>query len=377
MDLLDFFENACAHSAPGDAVDTRQAMQTGQWRHVQALAKRLGFTEDAVQPGVYLNRRQGRAWTLHWVGKDDFAAWHALFQVCFGHDMSKAQWLWKYRDTDKPGIAVMDGDRMVAFYGGMPRALLAMGQRQTGIQVGDVMVHPDFRGSLSRKGPFQMAASTFLEQTLSQGAPYWVGFGFPNTRAMQVAERLKLYRQVDEVVELAWDPASALLPWWLCAVTVDAADALRHVDRLWSDMQSGLGNSVLGVRDALFMQARYVGHPSRQHEWVLLRHRISRRVLGLAVCKQESDGRLEILDLLGKPALFSSTAMAVQQHAAQQQRSGVFMWLTKSHQHWLSASHPQVLALGVSVPSNDWVEGNVDMKMDDRWWLTGGDTDFR
>ena len=53
---------------------------------------------------------------------------------------------------------------------------------------------------LSTKGPFQMAASTFLEQSLSQGAPYWIGFGFPNTRAMQVAERLKLFLQLTDAV---------------------------------------------------------------------------------------------------------------------------------------------------------------------------------
>jgi hypothetical protein len=29
------------------------------------------------------------------------------------------------------------------------------------------------------------------------------------------------------------------------------------------------------------------------------------------------------------------------------------------------------------VPSNSWVPGNVETSVDGRWWLTGGDTDFR
>ena len=377
MDLLDFFEHACAQVAPGDAVDTRMAAQADRWLHVQALAKRLGFTEDATQPGVYVNQREDRFWTLRWVRKNDFAAWHALFRVCFGHDMAQEQWLWKYRDTDKPGVAVMDQGRMVAFYGGMPRSLLAMGQPHIGIQVGDVMVHPDFRGSLSRKGPFQMAASTFLEQSLSQGAPYWVGFGFPNVRAMQVAERLKLYHQVDEVLELAWDTAPEASAWWTVSGAIDPAQALPHVGALWSAMQRSFKQSVLGVRDAHFMQTRYVDHPSKQYEWVEVRNRFTRKVNGLAVCKPESDGRLEILDLLGPPEQFASIVNAVRRHAANEQRGGVFMWLTKSHQHLLSLTRPKVSELNVSVPSNCWVPGNTDVSIENRWWLTGGDTDFR
>lgn len=377
MDLLDFFEAACAHGTPGDAIDTRQVPQATQWLHVQALAKRLGFTEDSAQTGVFVNRREGRLWTLRWIRKDDFAAWHALFRVCFGHEMAQQQWLWKYRDTDKPGVAVMDGNRMVAFYGGMPRTLMAAGQQRNGIQVGDVMVDPDFRGSLSRKGPFQMAASTFLEQCLSQGAPYWVGFGFPNTRAMQVAERLCLYRQVDEMVELGWDATPAALPWWLAARMVTPDVALTHVDMLWSAMQASFTQSVLGLRDARFMKARYLEHPFRTHAWVLVQNRFTRKAMGLAVCKQESDGRLEIMDMVGAPGRFGYIVAAVRNHAAATQSAGVFMWLTQSHRHWLNSTQPDVGRLNVSVPSNCWVEGNVDLEIDGRWWLTGGDTDFR
>lgn len=377
MDALDFFAQACAHSATGERLDTRDQAQSAHWLHAPALAKRLGFEADPAQAGVYLNRREGQAWVLRWVRKDDFAAWHTLFRTCFGHDMPEAQWLWKYRDTDRPGVAVMDGEQMVAFYGGMPRALLAMGQRHTGIQVGDVMVHPDFRGSLSRKGPFQMAASTFLEQSLSRGAPYWVGFGFPNTRAMQVAERLKMYRQVDEVVALDWDATAPRLAWWLTFDTVTPQEALTHVDALWSDMQAGFAHSILGLRDAGFMRSRYLEHPTQSHAWVRLRHRFTGQVQALAVCKRESDGRLEILDLLGSPGRFGHLVHAVRQHAARAHHAGVFMWLTQSHVHLLRSTRPRESTLNVRVPSNCWVPGNTDLPVDDRWWLTGGDTDFR
>lgn len=377
MDVLDYFAHACTHSAAGDRLDTRSEAQCAHWLHAPALAQRLGFEADPAQPGVYVNRREGRAWVLRWVRQDDFAAWHALFRTCFGHDLSEAQWRWKYRDTDRPGVAVMDQGQMVAFYGGMPRPLLAMGQAHTGIQVGDVMVHPDFRGSLSRKGPFQMAASTFLEQSLSAGAPYWVGFGFPNTRAMQVAERLKLYRQVDEVVALDWDATPTGPAWWWRCEAVSAHVALAHVDALWAQMQAGFAQSVLGVRNARFMRARYLEHPAQSHTWLRLRQRFTGQVLGLAVCKPAPDGRLEILDLLGSPSRFDGLVQGAQQHAARAHHSGVFMWLTQSHAHLLQGTQPRSASLDVRVPSNCWVPGNTDVAVDGRWWLTGGDTDFR
>ena len=97
MDALDFFEQACVQSSFGDAVDTRVSASSGSWLHTQTLAKRLGFEQDTTQAGVYVNRRTGHAWVLRWVRQADFDQWHALFRVCFGHDISLDQWLWKYR----------------------------------------------------------------------------------------------------------------------------------------------------------------------------------------------------------------------------------------------------------------------------------------
>ena len=139
----------------------------------------------------------------------------------------------------------MQGQRLVAFYGGMPRELSFQGSSWRGIQVGDVMVDPDLRGSLSRRGPFQMAASTFLEQMLGQGGPCQIGFGFPNARAMTVAQKLGLYRAVDEVLELTW-PASARGSGGALTASrrADAEEACSHGDRLWRDMRQAMPDAL-------------------------------------------------------------------------------------------------------------------------------------
>ena len=83
------------------------------------------------------------------------------------------------------------------------------------------------------------------------------------------------------------------------------------------------------------------------------------------------------MDLLSSPARFDRLLQGVRQHAARAQHSGVFMWLTQSHAHLLQGSAPRLSSLDVRVPSNCWVPGNTDVAVDGRWWLTGGDTDFR
>jgi len=377
MDALDFLAQACQQVPTGGQIDARSAALSPQWRYADALAARLGLAPVPGQAGQYLHRRDAGAWTLRWLRHADFEVWHALFVVCFGHSMPQAQWRWKYRDAERVGVGVFTEGRMVAFYGGMPRPLRVLGQAMAGVQVGDVMVHPEFRGSLSRRGPFQMAASTFLEQQLSAGAPYRLGFGFPNTRAMDVAHRLRLYREVDEVVELSWSAAPQALPWWWTAQTCDAEQALAQADRLWARMQPGFADSVLGVRDAAFLRARYAEHPNHTHEWLLLRHRLSRQVLALAVLRRHADGRLEILDLLGARERLTAMVQAVRLHAQHTQAPLVSLWLTRSHLHVLEGSAPQVQALGVKVPTNAWTPDPQGPVVDQRWWLTGGDTDFR
>ncbi len=376
MDPVNFFEAACFRVNLGEVVDTSQVDGSNEWLHCDALAQRMGFERDSPdQPNLYVNRRTNKSLTLRSLKLDDFESWHGLFQDCFGHSMSEQHWRWKYRDADRLGIAAFENNRMVAFYGGMPRQLIAMGEQIAGIQVGDVMVHPDFRTSLSRKGPFQIVASTFLEQNLSRTAPYQLGFGFPNRRAFKVAERLGLYRQADEVVQLSWAPVNSAIPSWLKLVIEPAEALLPNVHRVWAEMQTGFEASILGLRDAQYLQARYIDAPTR-YVWLGLRHRLTDQVVCIAICKEVSDS-LEILDLVGSPSYFAQTISAIRKHPSHSRFSKIFMWVTKSHLHLFSKTRGTVTNLDIAVPTNSWVASKYDKTVDHRWWLTGGDTDFR
>jgi hypothetical protein len=375
MDLLDFFEDACCQTQPGDVV-VWPAGEGGLFLHAEALAMRLGFKPQGPTGQAWLNARQPDSPVIRWVRKQDFAAWHDLFVACFGHDISQAQWSWKYRDTNRPGVAVFQQGRMIAFYGGMPRDVVWGGRKRPGIQVGDVMVHPSFREGLSRKGPFQLAASTFLEQSLSVGAPYWIGFGFPNQRAMRVARRLNLYRPVDQLAELFWPPRTKALPWWVGCVHADRSD-LKFVDDLWLEMSQAMPGSLMGVRDAHHVQTRYAAHPSHDYSLLKVFNRLTRKVLGVVVLRQLSDDRQEMLDVIGHPHRFQMLVLAAQSFAGGTNSPAVSAWITQSHAHLLKTDDARLESLDVQIPTNDWVSGDLDTEPEGRWWLTSGDTDFR
>jgi hypothetical protein len=251
--FADFLRQACRTTQPGDKVTWDVRVSGSMLAHAASLARRMDFTTEDALGQTFVNARTPKSPVIAWLSKSDFPSWLALFERCFGHSMPRAQWDWKYRDTLNPGIGVWIEGQLIAFYGGMPRHILWMGEPQTGIQIGDVMVHPEHKSSLNRKGPFQMAASTFLEHTLSQGAPYWAGFGFPNHRAMLVAHKLGLYEPVDQIAQLSWPAKAHGWPWWLeLSEVTPHANGLGFIDKLWPQMAKAFSSSVLGRRDRIY-----------------------------------------------------------------------------------------------------------------------------
>lgn len=375
MNLLNFFKTACYSTRPGDVITCERLSEVNS-PFVAALAKRMDFIASDDHPFSFINVRNDNSPVIGWLELDDFAAWHTLFKACFGHSISREQWAWKYRDCDHPGVGVWINGVLIAFYGGMPRSLACMGYSQLGIQVGDVMVHPDHRGSLSRKGPFQLAASSFLEQTLAKGAPYWLGFGFPNQRAMLVARKLRLYEAVDQLSEISWHATREALPWWQRLDVVDARD-LNFIDGLWKKMVTAFHGSILGVRDSQYIRRRYLEHPTHRYQLIRLTQKLTHFVMGCIVVRIQTDNRLEVLDWIGPPKYFAHLIKSARISASRLGCSSAYSWITRSHEHLLLGPDATLEKLDVMIPTNAWVEGNSSVNPVGRWWLTSGDTDFR
>jgi hypothetical protein len=313
------------------------------------------------------------------------AAARALFSAVFGHSMSAAHWQWKYGEGRGRAIGLLRDGRLLTHYGGVSRRISYFGAPALACQVCDVMVSPEANTALHRRGPIYQTAASFLEHEIGWGLPHRVGFGFPTDRAFAVAHRQGLYDAVDSVVCASW-PASDKPHAARCSQELVAGhgQALHEgerlaIDGLWQRMAAALPQVMVGVRDADWVQHRYLMHPSFRYELRLLRHAWTRQPIGLLVSRSHEQ-HLEVLDLVGAPANFNELITLARQQAAAQGLQRVECWITQSQLSCVSsidADQCTVTPMNITVPANAHTPGPAIEELRDRWFLMAGDTDFR
>ena len=310
------------------------------------------------------------------------AAMRQLFADVFHQEMSPEHWQWKYGNGRGYGVAVLRGDRMIAYYGGMTRPVLCRGEPVLASQSCDVMVDRRGLAGLARQGPMAHVGATFIETQLGWGQPQRIGFGFPSDRHFGVAQRLGLYAAVDAVTRASWAPAPKRTGGEVVE-EVHAADLLpggRHrakINGLWRGMAESLRDAVVCVRDADWLHHRYFARPGVSYEVFYLRRRWTRRPVGAVVLRRH-EGHLEVLDLVGTPQAFAALIGLARQRAADAGLKRVDCWITVSQLHLLSGIDPPAFSatpLHITVPTNVHTPGPVE-ELKDRWFLLAGDADF-
>ncbi len=318
-------------------------------------------------------------WRLQILEKNQAPEMFGLFKKIFHHDMTPTTWQWKYSSNSGREIGIWRNNQLIAHYGGVSRKILFFGQPQTAVQIGDVMVDTSERGTLTRKGPFFLMAATFLERYIGYGKPYLIGFGFPNERAMKVAERLGLYAKAGHMLEFSWSTRSRFPLWGTrlhligCGQTDFAATA---ADQCWQHMAADLQTAIIGVRDWQYLQHRYLDHPNQQYQIMLVRNRFSKYARGILVLRYDPEG-CEIVDLIAPlaeiPLLITHARRLAGIHGA----SRVFCRITENFAAHFSAAGGTKQELDIHIPSNIWSTGPPISSLRDHWWLMSGDTDFR
>ena len=369
-DPFDQFTTAATRLVVGAALASSQNLNASKFN---AAAIRLGLARN-TQGGWY-KQRQPR-WRPAWVRREHETEWLDLFQASFGYPMSPAKLQWKYQNTEKLGVGVWTDEKLVAFYGGIPRAISYFGQPGMAVQIGDVMVHPSQRGVLTRSGPFQLAAASFLEQQIGYDRPHLLGFGFPTGKALQLAERLELYGAVDTMTEIRWRarPGRPVLLTYARRVS-DLNAAV--VDALWLEMKQVLQGSIVGVRDWAFLQSRYIKHPEQPYLVLLVRRRLSGVVVGIVVLRDRGEEGVEIVDFVAPPERFVELLDTSRLYARRLGRPDVFTWITTSHVERLMSNNGTAKKLDIVIPANIWSPGPPIEELKGRWWLMAGDSDFR
>ncbi|MCC7134919.1 MAG: GNAT family N-acetyltransferase [Nitrosomonas sp.] len=302
-----------------------------------------------------------------------------LFSRTFGHDMSPQMWHWKYGQHGSRALGVWRNDRLIAHYGGMLRSALLFGQTITAVQIGDVMVDSDERGILTRRGPFFLMAATFQESYVGFGKPILTGYGFPNDRAMRVAERLRLYSRIGSMVEIEWQPKPGTPHVFTRINEIDLQHAIWQtsiIDNLWQKMAVDFKNAIIGVRDSAYLRYRYLDHPHHHYQLLLVIGRIDRQIRGLIVLRHDLN-ETEIMDLIGPlqvmPLLISHARRVTGMH----QKRRVFIRIPQNFAPCFTQTGGRRIGQEIPIPAPTWSQGLHSEKLQDLWWLTGGDMDFR
>ena len=307
------------------------------------------------------------------------AEMRALFAEIFGKPMSEALWHWKYREGSSQGLGVWDGDKLVAFYGGIGADIVCDGRAARAVQICDVMVLPSVRNHVRGQSPFFLATKTFIERYIGYNRIYLLGYGFPNDRHLLLAQRLGLYGSVGGMCELTLTPTARRLGDRLLFIeplTLDNFDRCAPLlDSLWQRMQASMPEAILVRKQAEWLKRRYLQHPEHQYCCWLWRHRLTGKPFALAVVKLESHRAL-VMDVVATAADFAKAVRLTAIRTAREQSTPIVFWLSAAWQQRFGLDALPAQQLPISTPTNIWREGPAPAELQDRWCLTAGDSDF-
>lgn len=356
-----------------------------QWLdYVVALGQRCGFAlltadggdQPTVLPPAFVRivRKVESAprWTLRHVRPQDAPGVAELFLEVFGHPISPELWAWKYGRGRGNAVTASRHGTVVAHYGGMYRDILLFGQPEWAFQICDVMVHPKERGVMTRQGPFLLTAAI--------GAEIYgpLGFGFPNARAMLVAEKMGLYAPVGRLASVTWPAGDPKVRWSTTLRLLQRGSARDAVlaDRAWADMAADLRTEVVGLRDWAYIERRYLEHPENRYEVIAVLTRWTRRPLGVMVLRK-LENSVELLDVVAPLHAIAVLIDQARRLAALWGKETVYCWITANQvRHFLVHGGVQGDP-DVSIPTSVWTHDARAHLFKDKWWLMSGDTDFR
>lgn len=350
--------------------------------HAVAIGVRCGYVEQAVDAAelpvdgprfVRVLRKSSVArWQLRHVRASDFGDIAALFQEVFGHALSHELWSWKYAHGHGNAVVAARHGVAIAHYGGMYRDILLCGRPDWAFQICDVMVHPKERGVMTRQGPFLLTAATSAEIY----GP--LGFGFPNARAMLVAEKMGLYSEVGQLVSVRWGVAETGYRWSTRVRAVDRNDPAdrARVDGLWLAMAQDLREAVVGVRDGQYLEHRYFNHPHNRYEVLMVTARWTGRPLGILVLRRQDDA-CELLDVVGPLKNLPLLIDQARRLAGLWGMPSLYCWITRNQARRFVDCGGTEEEINISIPTSCWTDDARADQFKDRWWLMSGDTDFR
>ncbi len=258
----------------------------------------------------------------------------------------------------------------------MVRTLHFRGETFPALQVCDVMVAQPYRGLLTREGVFCQLARHFQEAAFAPEQRFRLAYGFPNSRAMRLAEHLGLYEEADRVTELSWTPLRrrpfVLLEKLAVDVPAWGEDALND---LWEAFRHAHPHCLMTVRNADYWVDRYLRHPVHHYSCYLVCSAWRHRVMG-ALCLRVEGGQLKLMDVLCERGQMKTMVNVARSLANRWGLTDLIAWVTPAQVNEFLPSGPVVQETDIRIPVNRWVQKADPENYRGRWWISMGDTDF-
>lgn len=338
-----------------------------------------------------------QAFVLRDIGQDDAAAVVELHREIFGPGADRLWFDWKYGTQPTQGcghaLGAWHDGKLIAFYGGLPRALWHTRTPVKGLQMGDVMVHPQWRGLFSRRGLFYHLTHLFHTSRLGASSthPFEWGYGFPNARHLKLGVTQGLVLDGGRVHELRWDtgvdaPRPTQSAWWWAwrELLPDGAEFDASIDQAWKTMAAANHGLVMGQRDATYVRWRFVQRPvgtepahdgASRYRFFGLRRRWSSALAGVAVLDAGSP-IVRWVDWIGDPALMREASRMCRRQASQWGAPELSAWASPAVEAVLETSEVKLrvecAGFGLSAASSFTAQEATHLT----WWLMAGDTDF-
>jgi len=295
-----------------------------------------------------------------------------LFNEVFGRQMTPAEWNWKYKGqgNEKVYSSVMVSEEygIVGHYGGIPLRMVRHGKQISGIAIGDVMTHPKFRSGIKS---FRAMVSLLPVETARDG--FILGYGFPSETALLLPEKLSLYERVEDIwsafKEVRFGKDIDRYTFKFFPLSYDD----KRIDELWDCFKESLRLSV--VRDRKHYKWRFERHPVLKYELWGLKRRWSKKLLGLAVLKQENDNMM-VTDFMYRESAFNALFKKIENYSFTAGAKTLLLWCPGYLTDRFVRSGFSKKPSGIILPRTTHPAWLKKEDIQGNFFYTMGDTDF-
>lgn len=204
------------------------------------------------------------------VRENDEKGVRELFCSCFGRRLSHSEWIWKYRGSPwgSSAVVAVDGNSIVAHYGGLRMKFLFQGKILNAFQFCDVMTHPGYRGRFVSKTPIiiKLGERFYGENQMD------FAFGFPSLRHARL-QSIRLGGEGYRLVSLyKKGPLKRRFVMW--TLKVREGWEYFHAGEFseFSQFLINKNNSILQLaKDEKYVKWRYMENPLRKYRLLVLK----------------------------------------------------------------------------------------------------------